>query len=69
MQHAEEIKCLKCFSSSPSTMTYCRYCHQRFSYVSATAVEEVEKDKRINRKLIIAGTGLATLVAAYFIFK
>ena len=69
MQYAEEVKCLKCFSHSPSTMTYCRYCHQRFSRVSETTVDEDKKDKRINRKLVIAGTALAAVAVVYFISK
>lgn len=69
MQYAEEIKCLKCFSFSPSTMTYCRYCHQRFSHVSTTALVENPEDSRINRKLVIAGAGLVALVGVYVIFK
>jgi hypothetical protein len=69
MQYSEEIKCLKCFSFSPQSMSYCRYCHHRFGQSSFAINEEDREEKRSSTKLIIVGTGLCVLVAGYLIFK
>jgi hypothetical protein len=69
MQAIEEIKCEKCFSLSPSSMDYCKYCHRRFSYSSKVPDDAGLQENRISTKLVIVGTGLFVLMASYIIFK
>ena len=69
MEYSEEIKCLKCSSLSPQSMSYCRYCHHRFGQSSFAVNDEDREERRSSTRVIIMGPGILALVTGYLIFK
>lgn len=70
MESVKIIKCSKCLSENAASMSFCRYCHRKFSYSNVMPEKEEIKETDSGRKLIIAGgAGLLLLLTGYLIFK